>query len=85
MAIHSNYGQTWLTKLDRIGELSGNGKDIVFNNLGHIICTDMLLETSRELDEKKAVGIDKVSKSDYKKNWNENSQTLLLAIRKGMK
>jgi group II intron reverse transcriptase/maturase len=83
MAVRSNDGQTWLTKLDRIGELSGNDKDIVFNNLGHIISTDMLLELNRELDEKKAVGIDKVSKSDYERNWDENSRTLLLSIRKG--
>ena len=55
MAVHSNDGQTWLTKLDRIGELSGNDKDIVFNNLGHIICTDMLLELNRELDERTSV------------------------------
>ncbi|WP_301339398.1 hypothetical protein [Vibrio mediterranei] len=43
MSVHSKDGiNTWLTKLDRIGELSATKEDIVFNNLGHIINLPML-------------------------------------------
>ena len=83
MAVHSYDGQTWLTKLDRIGKLSATDKNIIFNNLGHVICTDMLLEQYHKLDAKKAVGIDNITKAEYGENWNENSQNLILKIRKG--
>jgi len=83
MAVHSYDGQTWLTKLDRIGKLSATDKNIIFNNLGHLICTDMLLEQYHKLDAKKAVGIDNVTKAEYGENWNENIQNLILKIRKG--
>ena len=64
MAVHSNDGKTWSTKLDRIGKLSASNKDMVFNNLGHLVNADMLLEQYHRLDENKAIGIDKVTKAD---------------------
>ncbi|MEI6513190.1 MAG: group II intron reverse transcriptase/maturase, partial [bacterium] len=33
---------SWLTKLDRIGELSAQDWQLVFNNIGHLINVDML-------------------------------------------
>ena len=60
MAVHSKDGITWLTKLKRIGELSANDDDLVFNNLGHLISADMLKEQYRQLDGKKAVVAHKV-------------------------
>ena len=66
MSVLSNDGiNTWLTKLDRIGELSASCGDIVFNNLGHIINADLLKELYNNLDGKKAVGVDKVTKAAY--------------------
>jgi len=43
VSAHSYGGnKTWLTKLDRIGGLSAERNDIVFNNLGHIIDFELL-------------------------------------------
>ncbi|MER2475073.1 hypothetical protein ABR965_22680 [Photorhabdus laumondii] len=42
MTVHSNDGLSWLTKLERIGEKSAGNKQRVFNNLGHLLNSDML-------------------------------------------
>jgi len=84
MSVLSNDGiNTWLTKLDRIGELSASCGDIVFNNLGHIINADLLKELYNNLDGKKAVGVDKVTKAAYGVNLEENINCLLSRIRRG--
>ena len=68
MSVHSNDGKTWLIKLERIGKLSASDKEMVFNNLGHLIDINMLKELYRQLDGNKAVGIDKVTKKAYGEN-----------------
>jgi RNA-directed DNA polymerase len=84
MSVHSNDGtKAWLTKLDRIGELSASQSDIVFNNLGHMIDYDLLKELYTNLDGKKAVGVDKVSKEAYGENLIEHLTCLLERIRRG--
>ena len=84
MSVLSNDGiTTWLTKLDRIGELSASRHDIVFNNLGHIIDNDLLKELYANLDGKKAVGVDKVSKAAYGENLIEHLTCVLERIRRG--
>ena len=37
MAVPSNDGAPWLTKLDRIGKRSARDEQCVFTNLGHVI------------------------------------------------
>jgi RNA-directed DNA polymerase len=71
------------TKLDRIGELAATQKDVVFNNLGHVVDLDLLTECYQQLDRKKAVGIDGVTKEAYGKSLEVNLQRLLTDIRKG--
>jgi len=83
MSVLSSDGKTWLTKLDRIGKLSADNHDLVFNNLGHLIHVDMLKELYRELDGKKACGIDKMTKIDYGKCLDENINKLIIRIRRG--
>lgn len=83
MSVHSNDGPTWSTKLQRIGELSTQNKDLVFNNLGHILCVDWLRELYRQLDGSKAIGIDGITKEAYGKNLEENLQNLIRRIRRG--
>lgn len=83
MAVHSNDGKTWLTKLERIGELSGSNPGMLFNNIGHLISTDMLKEQYRRLDRNKAVGIDKVTKEIYGVHLDENINQLIKGIRRG--
>ena len=83
MTIHSKDRKSWLTKLDRIGELSAKNKEQVFNNIGHIIDADMLKEQYRLLDAKKAVGIDKVTKTSYGVSLDNNINKLIQKIRRG--
>ncbi|SPR14137.1 reverse transcriptase domain-containing protein [Orientia tsutsugamushi] len=83
MAVHSIDRNTWLTKLERIKLLSSKNQDIKFNNLGHIIDLKMLEEQYKELDSKKAIGIDGITKEDYGKKLKANLLLLLTRIRKG--
>lgn len=83
MTVPSIDGSTWLTKLKRIGLLSSQNQDIKFNNLGHIIDFEMLKQQYKELDSKKAVGIDGVTKEEYGKNLDAKLRLLLTKIRRG--
>jgi RNA-directed DNA polymerase len=83
MSVHSIDGSTWLTKLERIGELSAKNPSIIFNNLGHVVNADMLKELYHQLDGKKAVGIDNVTKAMYGENFDENVSKLIKCIRHG--
>ena len=83
MSVHSIDGSTWLTKLERIGELSTHDKSAVFNNIGHLICIDMLKEQYRQLDGKKAAGIDDMTKLTYGEKLEENLINLIKRIRRG--
>ncbi|BFD45688.1 MAG: hypothetical protein DMENIID0002_07900 [Rickettsia endosymbiont of Sergentomyia squamirostris] len=83
MTVHSIDGNTWSTKLERIKLLSSQNQDIKFNNLGHIIDLEMLEEQYKELDSKKAVGIDGITKAVYGKKLEANLLSLLARIRKG--
>ena len=79
MSIHSVDGSTWSTKLLRIGELSARDKNLVFNNLGHIISIDWLRELYRRLKGSKA--IDKVRAERQRKDV-EPSYDLVLSWQK---
>jgi RNA-directed DNA polymerase len=83
MTVHSNDRPSWLTKLERIGELSAQNRDMVFNNIGHLVNVDMLKEQYQRLDGKKAVGIDKVTKSGYGEQLDRNINELIMRIRRG--
>jgi len=74
------------TKLDRISELSAQNPSMVFTSLYHLINFDLLLECHRELDGKKATGIDNITKAEYEANLNENLTDLVERLkRKGYK
>lgn len=84
MSVHCKDGiTTWLTKLERIGELSTENKQMVFNNLGHLLNVDMLKTLYQQLDGKKAVGIDNVTKDAYGAKLDENLNILMKKIRRG--
>jgi RNA-directed DNA polymerase len=83
MSVHSIDGSTWSTKLERIGELSAKNPSMIFNNLGHVLNADMLKELYHQLDGKKAVGIDNVTKAMYGENFDENVSKLIKHIRHG--
>ena len=83
MTVHSKDRPSWLTKLERIGELSAQNRDLIFNNIGYLINADMLKEQYQQLDGMKAVGIDKVTKADYSEQLDKNIQELIKRIRRG--
>lgn len=76
-------GEAWSTKLRRINLRSAADRHMVFNNLGHVIDLKMLFDCYRELDGKKAVGIDGVTKLEYGQNLEENLKALLTSVRRG--
>lgn len=64
------------TKLERIAEISAESKKPVFTSLYHLINADLLKQCHRELDGKKAVGVDKVTKEEYGKELDRNIEDL---------
>lgn len=70
------------TKLERIGKCASFRKETVFNNIGYVIDLDLLRESYQQLDGKKAVGIDRVTKATYGEKLEENLQNLLARIRR---
>ena len=82
MTVHSKDGKQQTTKLDRIGKLAVDKKEMVFNNLGHVLDLNLLRECYRQQDRKKAVGIDGVTKESYGAKLEENLQNLLGRIRR---
>lgn len=83
MVIRSGDEDTWLTKLERIGKLAASDKEVVFNNIGYVLSVEMLRDIYQELDGRKAIGIDGITKEEYGKNLDENLSSVLLRIRKG--
>lgn len=65
------------TKLERISQLSKENPDMVFTSVWHIINIDLLKKCHKEMDGKKAVGIDGVTKGEYEKNLEENLTNLV--------
>jgi retron-type reverse transcriptase len=55
----------------------------VFNNLGHIISEEFLMEIYKQLDGSKAVGIDGITKSKFGENLEGNIKEIIHEIRRG--
>lgn len=65
------------TKLARISELSAENPNMVFNSIGHLINEELLKECHADMDGKKAVGIDGVTKEAYGRNLDANLENLV--------
>jgi RNA-directed DNA polymerase len=85
MSTHSNGGcKTNIeTKLERVARRAAEETDCVFNNLGHVIDFNLLLEQYHRMDGGKAVGIDEITKQRYGENVRENLEKLIQRIRRG--
>lgn len=70
------------TKLQRIAELSKREPDRIFINLMCIFNKESLEECFYELDGKKAVGVDRVTKGEYAVNLDENLEELIRNMKK---
>ena len=69
------------TKLERIAEISAVTRRPIFTSLYHLINEDLLKACHRELDGKKAVGIDKVTKEEYGKQLDSNIADLVKRLK----
>ncbi len=69
------------TKLARISEMSAEHPDMVFTSIGHLIDVELLSECHRDMDGKKAVGIDGVTKDEYGRNLRENLEDLVSRLK----
>ena len=70
------------TKLERIAEITARTIKPEFNNLYHLIDEGMLRQCHREMDGKKAVGIDKVTKEKYEENLDSNISDLVEKLKR---
>ena len=68
------------TKLARISTLSAN-PDMVFTSIGHLIDVELLSTCHRDMDGKKAVGIDGVTKDEYGAKLKENLEILVKRLK----
>lgn len=82
MTVHTACGKQKTTNLECIGKRAIHRKDTVFNNVGYAVDLDLLSECYHELDGKKAIGIDGVTKKTYGTELGANLQDLLARIRR---
>ena len=65
------------TKVTRINQIAKEKPQEVFTSIYHLINHELLMEGFKELDGNKAVGIDNVTKEEYKENLEENINNIV--------
>ena len=70
------------TKLVRIAEISRERPKEMFVSIYHLINKELLRECHEELDGKKAIGIDGVTKEQYEEKLEENLDSLVERLKK---
>lgn len=65
------------TKITRINQISKERPNEVFTSIYHLINRELLKECFDELDGSKAVGIDKITKEEYRCNLDDNLDNLV--------
>lgn len=65
------------TKIARINQISIDRPNEVFTSIYHLINNELLKECFDELDGSKAVGIDKITKAEYRCNLENNLSNLV--------
>lgn len=69
------------TKLERIADKSFHEKRPVFTSLYHLLNEELLTRCHEELDGRKAVGVDQVTKEEYSRNLKENIRNLVKRLK----
>lgn len=82
MAAQTACGKQKTTRLECISKRATHRKDTVFNNIAYVVDLDLLRECYQELDGKKAIGIDGVTKDTYGKKLEDSLQDLVGRIRR---
>lgn len=70
------------TKLARITEIAKERPNEKFTSLAHLINRDMLIECHRQLENRKAPGVDGVTKRDYAENLERNVENLVKRMKR---
>ncbi|MEA5025952.1 hypothetical protein SDC9_24660 [bioreactor metagenome] len=70
------------TKLERISELVARNPKMVFTSLYHLIDDDLLKQCHREMNGRKATGVDKVTKDAYETKLEENLSNLVIRLKR---
>ena len=65
------------TKLARIAEAARMRPDEKFTSLAHLINEETIIECHREMNNKKAAGVDEVTKEEYEANLEDNVKDLI--------
>ena len=74
--LYAGIGIKMATELGRIEEMSAQNPRMVFTSLYHLINEELLRDCHREIDGKKATGVDNVTKNEYESNLEENLKDL---------
>lgn len=69
------------TKLERIADKSAHEVRPIFTSLYHLLNEELLLQCHKELDGKKAVGVDEVTKEEYSQNLRKNIRNLVQRLK----
>ena len=69
------------TKLERITEISKQKPKEIFTSIYHLINKELLIQCHKELDGKKAKGIDGVTKAKYEENLEQNIENLVTRLK----
>ena len=80
--LYTEIGKAMGTKLARISELSKEKPNMVFTSIGHLINEEMLKDCHKDMDGKKAVGIDGITKESYGKNLDDNLKDLVNRLKR---
>lgn len=75
-------GSAMETKLARITEIAKEKQEEKFTSLVHLINRDMLTDCHRQLEGRKASGVDEVTKRQYSKNLEDNIEDLLKRMKR---
>ncbi|HWR08316.1 group II intron reverse transcriptase/maturase [Sporomusa sp.] len=69
------------TELERISELVAQNPKMVFTSLYHLITIDLLRQCHQEMNGRKAVGVDSVTKDTYEAQLEENLSDLVARLK----
>ena len=70
------------TKLARIAEVARARPKETFTSLAHLINAEMIKACHKQMDKKKAVGVDKITKEEYENNLEENIKDLIARMKR---
>ena len=70
------------TKLDRIAEIARTKPKERFTSLAHLINKEVLMACHKEMNGKKASGVDEVTKSEYEENLETNVEDLISRMKR---